>query len=70
MQLVLKEKATMVVTKLIEKLSFKNKDLHMTLNACQALNDFCENESFFQILTQPDVIRNIVSVVTCIDANA
>lgn len=70
MQKILKEKATMVVTKLIEKLSFKNEDLHMTLNACQALNDFCENESFFQVLTQPDVVRSIVGVVTCIDANS
>ena len=69
MQEVLKEKATMVVTSLVEKLSFKNKDIHMTLNACQALNDFCENEAFFQALTQPEVINNIVNVVTCTDAN-
>jgi len=59
----------MVVNSLIEKLSFKNDDLHMTLNACQALNDFCENDTFFQVLTQPDVIRKIVNVVTCTDAN-
>ena len=51
MQSVLKEKASMVVSSLIDKLSFKNKDLHMTLNAAQALSDFCENESFFQVLT-------------------
>jgi len=47
MQQVLKEKATMVVSTLIDKLSHKNNDLHMTLNACQALSDFCENEAFF-----------------------
>jgi hypothetical protein len=48
MQNVLKEKATMVVMSLIDKLSFKNKNnLHMALNASTALNEFCENESFF-----------------------
>ena len=71
MQQVLKEKATMVVMSLIEKLSPQNKDdLHLTLNASAALNDFCENESFFQILTQPKVVRQIVSVVCSTDSNA
>lgn len=61
----------MVVTSLIEKLSARNKDnLHMTLNASTALNDFCENEAFFQILTQPEVVRQIVLVVTSTDTNA
>ena len=69
MQQVLKEKASMVVSSLIDKLSYKNKDLHMTLNAAQALSDFCENESFFQVLTEPEMIRRIVRVVCCTDAN-
>jgi len=34
------------------------------------LNEFCENETFFQILTQPDVMGHIVTVVTNMDANA
>mmetsp|Transcript_43088 Transcript_43088/g.57011 ORF Transcript_43088/g.57011 Transcript_43088/m.57011 type:complete len:82 (+) Transcript_43088:1103-1348(+) len=69
MQQILKEKATMVVSSLIDKLSYKNDDLHMTLNACTALSEFCENETFFQILTQPEVIQRIVNVVCCTDAN-
>lgn len=61
----------MVVTSLIEKISQSNKDnMHMTLNASTALNEFCENEAFFQILTQPKVVRQIVHVVCSTDANA
>ena len=48
MQQVLKEKSTMVVNSLLDKLSPKNRDdLHMTLNASTVLSEFCENESFF-----------------------
>ena len=48
MQQVLKEKSVMVVTKLVDMLSPKNADeLHMTLNAQNVLNEFCDNESFF-----------------------
>lgn len=53
----------MVVSSLIDKLSFKNKDLHKTLNAAQALSDFCENEAFFHVLTQPEMMSRIVRVV-------
>ena len=48
MQEVLKEKSTMVVHALIDKISDKNRDdLHSTLNASTILIEFCENESFF-----------------------
>jgi hypothetical protein len=71
MQQVLKTKSTMVVNSLIDMLSCKNQDdIHLTLNASTVLNEFCENESFFQILTQPDVMSHIVTVVTNMDANA
>ena len=59
----------MVVSSLIEKLSSENDDLHMTLNAHQALIDFSENESFFQVLIQPEMICRIVKVVCTTDAN-
>ena len=71
MQQVLKEKSQMVVNTLIDYLSIKNKDdLHKTLNACTILTDFCDNESFFQILTTPESIKRIVNVVISTDANA
>jgi len=61
----------MVVNALIENLSKSNKDdLHKTLNASTILCEFAENESFFQILTQPEVVRNIVNVVISTDANS
>ncbi len=54
MQEVLREKSTMVVNSLIDNLSKSNKDdLHKTLNASTILCEFAENETFFQILTQP-----------------
>lgn len=59
----------MVVSSLIDKLSFKNKDLHKTLNAAQALSDFCENEAFFHVLTQPEMMSRIVRVVCQTDVN-
>ena len=71
MQQVLKEKSVMVVNSLLDKISYRNKDdLHMALNASAVLVDFCENENFFQILTQPDVMQKIVQVVCCTDENA
>lgn len=71
MQEVLREKSTMVVNTLIDNLSKNNKDdMHMTLNASTILCEFAENETFFQILTQPEVIKNIVNVVISTDANA
>ena len=70
MQTVLKEKSTMVINTLIKQLSPKNKDdVHAAINASTVLNEFSENEAFFQILTQPSVVRNIVNVVCTIDAN-
>ena len=67
----MKEKSTMVVNSLIDMLSPKNaNDLHMTLNANQVLTEFCENETFFQLLTQPSILKKIVSVVCSMDANA
>ena len=70
MQNVLREKSTMVINTLIRKLSPKNKDdVHAAINASSILNEFSENEGFFQILTQPSVVRNIVNVVCTIDAN-
>lgn len=48
MQVVLKERSTMVVNSLIDMLSPKNTDdMHMTLNASQVLTEFSENETFF-----------------------
>jgi len=67
---VLKEKSTMVVNSLIDMLSTKNKDdIHLTYNASTVLSEFCENETFFHILTKPDVMRRIVNVATLMDAN-
>jgi hypothetical protein len=61
----------MVVYSLIDMLSPKNtNDLHMTLNASQVLSDFSENETFFQLLTQPQVLKKIVGVVCNMDENA
>jgi len=61
----------MVVTSLIDKLSAKNQDdLHNCLNANQVLGEFCDNESFFQIITEPVVLRKIVNIVTSTDENA
>ena len=60
----------MVVHSLIDKLSPKNRDdMHMTLNAGQVLSEFCENETFFQLLIQPETIRKIVLVTCSTDAN-
>ena len=71
MQQVLKEKSQMVVNTLIDYLSIKNKDdLHKTLNACSILSEFCDNESFFQILTSAESIKRIVHVLISTDANA
>ena len=71
MQQVLKEKSVMVVTKLVDMLSPKNADeIHMTLNAQNVLNEFCDNESFFQILIEPRILQRIVSAVSSTDANA
>lgn len=42
----------------------------MTLNAQSVLNEFCDNEGFFQIIIQPEVLSRIVNVVTSTDANA
>lgn len=70
MQQVLKEKSTMVVHSLIDKLSAKNKDdLHMTLNASAVLTEFCENESFFSLLIEPETLKKIVGVCNSTDAN-
>lgn len=70
MQQVLQEKGTMVVNALIEKLSIANtEDYHMTLNASTILCEFAENEGFFHILTQPEVMRRIVNTVTNMDVN-
>ena len=41
----------------------------MTLNASNVLNEFCENETFYQILTQPHILRKIVGVVCITDQN-
>lgn len=61
----------MVVNSLIDMLSPKNTtDMHMTLNASQILTEFCENDTFFQLLTQKDTFKKIVQVVTSMDANA
>ena len=52
MQSVLKEKSTMVINTLIKKMSPKNQDdVHAAINASTVLNEFSENEAFFQILT-------------------
>lgn len=42
----------------------------MTLNAQSVLNEFCDNEGFFSIIIQPEVLSRIVNVVTSSDANA
>ena len=61
MQEILKEKSTMVVNSLIDNISAKNnKDIHSAINSAHILTEFCENEAFFQILTQPEVMKNIV----------
>ena len=56
---------------MIDMLSPKNTtDMHMTLNASQILTEFCENDTFFQLLTQKETFKRIVQVVTSMDANA
>ena len=61
MQTILKEKSTMVVNALINNISAKNSnDIHSAINSAHILTEFCENEAFFQILTQPEVMKNIV----------
>ena len=63
MQQILKEKSTMVIHTLVEKLSSKNQDdMHKTLNASQVLTEFCENETFFQQLLEPENLKKIVLV--------
>ena len=70
MQQVLKEKSTMVIHVLIDRLSYKNKeDLHMTLNASAVLQEFCENYSFFHLLVEPENLKKIVQVTCSTDAN-
>ena len=60
----------MVVHSLIDKLSAKNRDdMHMTLNASAVLTEFCENESFFALLTEPETLKKIVGVCSSTDAN-
>ena len=71
MQEVLKQKSVMVVESLISKLSAKNTDdLHNCLNASQVLSEFCDNETFFSIITETTVLRGIVNIVTSTDENA
>ena len=70
MQQVLKEKGRMVVNTLIDRISSKNPDdLHQTLNASNILCEFTENEGFFHILTEPEMMRRLVSIVTDMDVN-
>ena len=70
MQTILKEKSTMVVNALISNISAKNDhDLHSGINSAHILTEFCENEAFFQVLTQPEVMKNIVTAVCSFDAN-
>ena len=71
MQQILKDKSIMVVNSLIDKLSPINQDeLHKTLNAASVLNEFCDNETFFQLLIEPQVLRRIVNATTSQDSNA
>jgi len=70
MQTVLKEKGTYVVNFLLDQLSHKNQDdYQMTLNANTVLQEFCENEHCFQILTQEAVLKKIVSICCQSDSN-
>lgn len=60
----------MVIDSLVNTLSSKNRDdYHMTLNASQVLNEFCENETFFQLLTEPENLKKIVDVCNSTDDN-
>ena len=60
----------MVVNSLIDKLSPKNRDdMHMTLNASTVLSEFCENESFFSHLIEPENLKKIVLVTMSSDTN-
>lgn len=70
MQEVLREKSVMVIDSLVNTLSSKNRDdYHMTLNASQVLNEFRENETFFQLLTEPENLKKIVDVCNSTDDN-
>lgn len=60
----------MVIDSLVNTLSSKNRDdYHMTLNASQVLNEFRENETFFQLLTEPENLKKIVDVCNSTDDN-
>ena len=60
----------MVVNALIDRISEKNtEDYHQTLNASTILCEFAENEGFFHILTQADMMRRMVNIVTNMDVN-
>lgn len=60
----------MVIDSLVNTLSSKNRDdYHMTLNASQVLHEFRENETFFQLLTEPENLKKIVDVCNSTDDN-
>jgi len=60
----------MVVHNLINKLSNKNPDdIHMAINASSVLNEFCDNEAFFELLIEPETLKRIVMIVCTTDSN-
>ena len=67
---ILKDKTTMVVNHLIDALSEKNQDdIHMTLNAFYLLQEFCDNETLYQLLIEEKTFARIVAVCGQLDTN-
>lgn len=70
MQEVLKEKSSFVINSLIDQLSNKNQDdYQMTLNANTVLQEFCENEHCFSLLTSESALKHIVAACCQTDSN-
>ena len=67
---VLKEKTEMIINFLIDNLSEKNQsDIHMTLNAYSVLQEFCDNETLFQMLIEEKTFTKLVGVCAQLDSN-
>lgn len=63
MKQVLAQKGTQIVMGLLDNMSNKNTDnLEKTLNAQTILQDFCENDHCFNILTTPEALLKLITI--------
>lgn len=62
MKAVLEKKGSQIVHKLLDTLSEKNTDLECTLNAHSILQEFCDSDYCFHLLTAPDALARLIGI--------